>query len=120
MVVAPASRCSLHPYKSFRREYEHHFLADGRNIYHTPEWKRIRKARLLLNPLCQPCEELGLVIPAKDVDHKVEVEDGGEVFDIENTQSLCRSCHNRKSALKKRLRNSKKNNKDIPKISDFK
>ena len=113
---SPATRCDLHPHKpQNRKEYKHQRLDDGRIIYDTPEWKRIRKARLLLNPLCQSCEMIGVVTPAKDVDHIIEIEDGGEPFDLDNTQSLCRACHNRKTAMSARQRKQPK----VRKISDY-
>lgn len=117
VVVSPAIRCDRHPHKPIeRKHYEHHYLPSGSLIYDSIEWKRIRKARLLLNPLCQHCELVGVIKKAVDVDHIVEIEDGGEPFDLDNTQSLCRSCHNRKTAMSKRNRNKPKQMR----LSDFK
>jgi HNH endonuclease. len=33
----------------------------------------------------------------RDVDHIQPIRLGGEVYDLDNLQTLCKSCHNRKS-----------------------
>ncbi|XPS83916.1 HNH endonuclease domain protein [Desulfosarcina variabilis str. Montpellier] len=38
------------------------------------------------------------------VDHIVELKDGGAPLSEDNVQSLCRSCHQRKTAREARLR----------------
>ncbi len=116
------TRCPLHPLpkqtQSTRKHYKHHYDDRGRLIYNTPEWKRIRKARLQMNPLCQRHEAMGLVVPAEHVDHIVEIEDGGDPYDFNNTQSLCEQCHKEKTGAEKKKRNRK--NKNYPSLSDFK
>jgi 5-methylcytosine-specific restriction protein A len=61
-------------------------------FYVSPEWKQARKAYLEEHPLCVCCGQ-----PAKIVDHVVPIRDGGAKLDEGNFQSLCWSCHSRKS-----------------------
>lgn len=56
-------------------------------------WRRIR-ARILRrdNGLCQPCWRAGRVTPAVEVDHVVNVADGGSDAD-DNLEAICGPCH---------------------------
>ena len=49
------------------------------------------------NPLCVRCKKNGLITPGKDVDHITPIRLGGEIYDYDNLQTLCKPCHNRKS-----------------------
>ncbi|WP_443019268.1 HNH endonuclease [Sphingomonas sp. 22R3R2A-7] len=49
-------------------------------------------------PLCRHCTERGLVTPAVEVDHIKPKALGGEDL-LENTQSLCKACHQEKTRL---------------------
>lgn len=55
-------------------------------------WRRIRMMHLADEPLCQRCGGAANV-----VDHIIPKAQGG-TDDEENLQSLCESCHNRKTA----------------------
>lgn len=46
-----------------------------------------------------------MTIAAVVVDHVVPIKDGGARFDWVNLQSLCVSCHNRKTATETARRN---------------
>jgi hypothetical protein len=60
----------------------------------TPAWRRIRKAVLRRDRFrCSDCGG-----PASDVDHRVELIDGGAAFAIENLQALCEPCHDAKTS----------------------
>ena len=48
-------------------------------------------------PLCRECSRLGKLTPAAEVDHIVRISDGGARLDDANLQSLCKSCHSRKT-----------------------
>jgi 5-methylcytosine-specific restriction protein A len=67
-------------------------------IYKSARWKKIREIRLQINPLCQECEKQGMIAIARLVDHINPIKHGGEPYDLDNTQSLCYSCHNRKTS----------------------
>ncbi len=58
-------------------------------FYHSREWKTTRKIVLNKNPFCVECGNA-----ADTVDHIKAIKDGGSKLDIDNLQSMCRSCHN--------------------------
>jgi 5-methylcytosine-specific restriction enzyme A len=62
-------------------------------------WTAIRNVHLADHPLCVKCEARGLVVEATVVDH-ITPHCGNEelLHDTNNLQSLCKSCHGRKSA----------------------
>lgn len=71
----------------------------GAVLYSTKAWKDARRAFLKRHPLCVDCGGLGLVVEAREVDHiKPHRGDRALFFDRTNWQSLCRSCHSRKTA----------------------
>jgi 5-methylcytosine-specific restriction protein A len=69
-------------------------------------WQRLREAHLASEPLCRMCLQAGRITPAVLVDHIVPINDGGAVLDDDNLQSLCRSCHDKKTADDIRKRRS--------------
>jgi 5-methylcytosine-specific restriction endonuclease McrA len=57
-------------------------------------WKRVRRLKLAQTPDCERCGQ-----PATDVHHKDERGLAGPAgYAIENTESLCHSCHSRITA----------------------
>ena len=88
--------CSEHrPRKAQRREsQEWHWL------YGTSLWKdRLRPAQLVREPFCRECALRGFRVRATVVDHVVPHRgDMGLFSDPDNLESLCESCHNRKTA----------------------
>ena len=42
---------------------------------------------------CQKCGKAGRL----EADHRIPLEDGGALYDLDNLQALCRSCHIAKS-----------------------
>lgn len=72
-------------------------------VYKTAVWQRIRAERLRNNPLCQYCAERGETVPATVVDHIKPHRGNRELaFDLWNTQSLCKDCHDRHAQAKDR------------------
>lgn len=62
-------------------------------------WRKARARYLREHPLCKSCFEAGLVIAATVVDHSVPHKGNIALFwDEKNWQSLCTSCHSRKTA----------------------
>lgn len=61
-------------------------------------WQRFRLAWLADHPLCRECEEKDLVVEATDVDHIIPHRGDPVRFWLGPFQSLCGSCHGRKSA----------------------
>lgn len=69
-----------------------------RKVYHSARWKALRKKILRASPCCIKCKEDGRIVAASHVDHIKAVKDGGAIWDEENLQSLCRSCHSSKTS----------------------
>ena len=69
-------------------------------MYRTPEWKDdLRPNQLLSEPFCRECARHGIRTPATDVDHIVDHKgDWARFTDPGNLESLCHSCHSRKTA----------------------
>ena len=68
---------------------------DNNGIYGTRAWQIARKSALYRDAaLCQICKEAN----ATEVDHIVEIRDGGAPYDLNNLQSLCHRCHMKKTA----------------------
>ena len=64
------------------------------------EWTSIRERHIKARPLCNHCEQRGRVTPGVDVDHIrpfVSMTDPLRL-DPANLQTLCRDCHNAKTA----------------------
>lgn len=80
------------------------FERDNKNdtFYNSWSWRKIRKIFLSKNPLCKHCEANGVVEPATVVDHIKPINLGGDKLNEENFQSLCESCHNKKSSNESR------------------
>lgn len=77
--------------------YRHH----NTKFYQSTAWRKLRAVKLKQSPMCEQCERNGRITPAQMVDHIVPINKGGASLDIENLQSLCNACHNRKSAKDK-------------------
>ena len=81
--------------KAFEREN------DNSEFYNSWPWRKAAKRFKDKNPLCVECDKHGIVTQVKVVDHIVPINKGGEKLNEANFQSLCESCHNKKSAGEK-------------------
>lgn len=61
----------------------------------TGAWRRLRADVLADEPLCRDCNARGILTPATDVDH---IHNDPSDNRRESLQSLCASCHARKTA----------------------
>ena len=62
-------------------------------------WRRLRRAALDRDGWrCQSCGRAGRL----EADHVVPLERGGEPWDPENLQTLCRTCHIAKTSAERR------------------
>lgn len=68
---------------------------DRFGIYRTARWRKLRKAKIEADPVCQYCN----AALAVDVDHRVPIGKGGDPWLWENLVSSCHSCHSRKTRL---------------------
>ena len=68
--------------------------------YQSSYWRRLRAQVLQQEPLCRLCLNAHprRLRPAEEVDHIVDVRDGGS-DQRSNLQALCRRCHSRKTIL---------------------
>lgn len=74
---------------------------EGREVdpfYNNTRWRTVRKAYLMAHPMCVKCQQKGIITEATVVDHKIPIRQGGDEYSWTNLQSLCASCHNKKSA----------------------
>ena len=76
-------------------------------IYNSDRWRRLRLIGLNKEPLCITCKGKGITKAATVRDHIIPIQQGGSIWDENNHQSLCKSCHNRKSGKEKRNINLK-------------
>lgn len=67
-----------------------------KRFYNSPEWLAIRKRKLQIEPFCEECKKIGTLVIGKIVDHIIPIKHGG-TNNLSNLQTLCWSCHSRKS-----------------------
>ena len=96
-VLVPGGYCAAHqPPKEDRRSAE---AQAWHWMYGTEDWKRLRGDQLLREPFCRECGRRGFRRRATDVDHIRDHKGDWAVFtDAANLESLCHSCHSRKTA----------------------
>lgn len=69
-------------------------------LLNSKRWKMLRQWKIQRDPLCEVCKADGKVVSMVDVHHKVPVETGHTIAEMEalcynpdNLQSLCIPCH---------------------------
>ncbi len=63
------------------------------SFYSCAAWLKLRNYKRLLNPICESCAKLDLIIPFNTIDHIIPISEGGEPLDLANLQTLCKQCH---------------------------
>ena len=82
-----------------RREEFDRAATPWHRMYYRKDWKIIRKTQLMKEPFCRECRRAGRIVPATDVDHIVPHRGDLKLFySADNLQSLCHTCHSRKTA----------------------
>jgi len=83
-----------------RKPYEN---ANKRNaeIYNGSMWRRLSKQVEYEEAICRSCKQDATGMRG-ETDHIKPIELGGAIFDRDNLQRLCKSCHARKSAKDKK------------------
>ncbi|MFT7880894.1 MAG: HNH endonuclease signature motif containing protein [Sulfurimonas sp.] len=76
-------------------------------IYNSRRWRDHTRPKVILrdNYRCVSCGCIGRSIDLI-VDHIEEIKDGGDPYNMNNLQTLCRSCHNTKTEDQKRKRDN--------------
>jgi len=102
-VVYEGSRCDEHRVRYNSKQEKKYRTSDERaeltKFYQSLQWRKLRQYHITRNPLCKSCGDSGLTIVADVVDHIEEIRDNPQRrLDTTNLQSLCHSCHNRKTA----------------------
>jgi 5-methylcytosine-specific restriction protein A len=94
--VTPDRYCKDHT--QYSNHLDRHRGSAGSRGYDAA-WQKIRKQALKRDLyLCQHCKNEGRATSAKDVDHIIPISiDPSKRLDLANLQSLCRSCHNKKT-----------------------
>ena len=71
---------------------------ESAKVYHSKEWEAVRIQAIIRDGF--KCVKCGVPIKRKPRDHAVdhikEITEGGEKYDLDNLQTLCTKCHNRK------------------------
>lgn len=68
-----------------------------RGFYISTAWRKLRELKLKQSPVCEECYRRGCISKAIIADHiQPAREYPSKRLDIDNLQSLCRACHNRK------------------------
>jgi 5-methylcytosine-specific restriction enzyme A len=73
--------------------------------YTSRRWERVRQQKMMRDPLCEACLQVGEIVPAEVVDHRVPISKEGrekrsaaEAFPpLDRLASLCESHHNAKT-----------------------
>lgn len=93
--------CDAHRPRGDRRSEE---SQSWRWLYFTDEWRdELRPTQLMCEPFCRECAKRGLRVKATDVDHIVDHKGDLALFrDPANLESLCHSCHSRKTMRENR------------------
>ena len=99
VLLLVGSRCDEHRRQAYKQQKQAVSIdyVDRNRFYQRKEWKAIRSAHLMREPLCRLCLAADLYAAAVVVDHIDEIADGGDLLDDSNLQSLCKSCHNAKT-----------------------
>jgi 5-methylcytosine-specific restriction protein A len=84
-------RCKDHPYAD---AHDH----ESQRLYNTWRWKRIRKAQLAREPWCADCLRDEIYMAATEVDHIMPHRGDPIKFYTGPLQSLCKTCHSRKTS----------------------
>ena len=79
---------------------EHTRDVDNASFYNSKKWRSLRKYYRKKHPLCAQCKRQGTIKAAECVDHikPISIYGMGVATELKNLQSLCNSCHAKKSS----------------------
>jgi 5-methylcytosine-specific restriction enzyme A len=64
--------------------------------YNTKEWKKLRKQKIMNDPLCENCLKHNRTTPATEVHHVIPITEQNKdemLLNWDDLQSLCGTCH---------------------------
>ena len=94
--------CDKHKKQNNRLIKERRTDKEQQRFYDSAAWKKLRKLKLSINPLCERCEREGRTVLATIVHHKDYIREGGNLLPtLEELESVCLSCHSREHAGRK-------------------
>ena len=76
---------------------QHMREVDNASFYNSKRWRALRNYFIQKHPLCAQCKRDGIITGAQMVDHIKPITMGGSSVDQKNLQTLCNSCHAKKS-----------------------
>lgn len=97
MLVHGGARCPTHQAVE-RKQYDEKRGSSSKRGYGS-RWQKARDGFLRAHPLCAEHDRRGMVVPATVVDHIIPHKGDMVLFwDSSNWQSLCKPCHDEKTA----------------------
>jgi len=99
-------KCSVRRKATERERSRQHRAdpTDAAHFYNSPRWRKLSRLHKTSNPLCVSCMADDKITPVQETDHIISIADGGDRWDVDNLQSLCKSCHSRKTILEIKAR----------------
>jgi 5-methylcytosine-specific restriction protein A len=102
-LIRGASRCPAHAKEASKRT-----SGSTDPFYQSRAWKDLRNAFIAEHPLCAACEATGRTTPGFIVDHIIErADDPSLELEWSNLQTMCLSCHSRKTRIEAASRRRK-------------
>ena len=99
----PTKPTSKKPLYNIKKKESGQWSKNGDKFYHSAKWRKLRIQVLTKNPMCVHCQLNGNITLATVADHIKPVSQGGEIWQIDNLQGLCESCHNTKSSKESKI-----------------
>ena len=87
-------------FRTTRARFDLKDRGSARQRGYDARWQKVRDYHIRANPLCVKCEERGRTVAGKDVDHIIPFDGLSDPKRLDgcNLQTLCRACHNAKTA----------------------
>ena len=90
--------CKEHTQQKNRTDHQIYKSKETQAFYKTSTWRHTRADVLHHEPYCRECAKVGVETLATEVDHIQPISAGGDKWDRENMQPLCKNCHSVKTA----------------------
>ena len=101
LVAANKTYCPTHTREQSavrHKRYDNNRDEKYARFYSSARWQKVRNIYIRNNPLCESCRKQERITAATLVDHIIPVQaDYSQRLAMDNLQSLCRSCHAKKT-----------------------